>query len=159
VGEESESSTLLKLVSVPGLVALIVLSVALTVLARLFGTENVLREVLTELVASIGSTILVLATFGLLFRTGLERLLRAAPGGEALAQSAELLKDIVQDLNGQDLQTRESGYDAKLDVIEKDLRFLADSELPALRNEVAELRKLLADPEHERDNEGGVRGP
>ena len=154
MGEESESSTLLKLVSVPGLVALIVLSVALTVLARLFGTENVLREVLTELVASIGSTILVLATFGLLFRTGLERLLRGAPGGETLAQSAELIKDIVQDL-----QTRESGYDAKLDVIEKDLRFLADSELPALRNEVAELRKLLADPEHERDNEGGVRGP
>ena len=75
MGEEFESSTLLKLVSVPGLVALIVLSVALTWLSRPFGTENVLREVLTELVASIGSTILVLATFGLLFRTGLERLL------------------------------------------------------------------------------------
>jgi hypothetical protein len=152
VGVESESSTLLKLVSVPGLVALVVLGVALTLLARLFGPEYVLREVLTEVVASIGSTILVLAIFGLLFRTGLERLLRGAPGGEALAQSAELLKDIVQDLDGQDLQTRVSGYDAKLDAIDRDLRFLADSELPALRNEVAELRKLLAGQEHESGN-------
>jgi hypothetical protein len=152
VGEEPESSTVLKIVSVPGLIALVVLGIAITVLARLFGPQNVIREVLTEVVSSFGSTILVLAIFGLLFRTGLERLLRRAPGGEALAQSAELLKDILQDLDGRDLRTQASGYEAKLDSIGEDVRLLADSELPALRNEVAELRKLLARPEAERDN-------
>jgi hypothetical protein len=152
VGEEPESSTLLRLVSVPGLVALVILGVALMVLARLFGAENILRELLTEVVASIGSTILVLAIFGLLFRTGLERLLRGAPGGETLAQSAELLREFVQDLDGQDLRTRRSGYEAKLESIEENLRALAEGELPALRDEVAELRKLLTDPEHERGN-------
>jgi hypothetical protein len=103
-------------------------------------------------VASFGSTILVLAIFGLLFRTGLERLLRGAPGGEAFMESAERLKDIVQDLGEQDLKTRGSGYEAKLDRIEEDISSMADDELPALRNEIAELRKLLASPKHERDD-------
>jgi hypothetical protein len=118
VGEEPESSVLPKLVSVPVLVVVAVLGFAVIVLARLFGPQNVLREVVTEVVASFGSTILVLAIFGLLFRTGLERLLRGAPGGEAFMESAERLKDIVQDLGEQDLKTRGSGYEAKLDRIE-----------------------------------------
>jgi hypothetical protein len=135
VGEEPESSVLPKLVSVPVLVVVAVLGFAVIVLARLFGPQNVLREVVTEVVASFGSTILVLAIFGLLFRTGLERLLRGAPGGEAFM----------------DLKTRGSGYEAKLDRIEEDISSMADDELPALRNEIAELRKLLASPKHERD--------
>jgi hypothetical protein len=65
-----------ELVSVPGLVAVGALGIASTLLARLFGPANVLRDVLTELIASFGSTILVLAVFGLLFRSGLERLAR-----------------------------------------------------------------------------------
>lgn len=152
MGEEPESSALPKLVSVPVLVAVAILGFAVIFFARLFGPQNVLREVVTEVVASFGSTILVLAIFGLLFRTGLERLLRGAPGGEAFMESAERLKDIVQDLGEQDLKTRGSGYEAKLDRIEEDIRSMADDELPALRNEIAELRKLLASPEHEREN-------
>lgn len=150
--DEPESSTLLRLVSVPGLVALVILGIALMVLAWLFGPENLLRELLTEVVASIGSTILVLAIVGLLFRTGLERVLRGAPGGETLAQSVELLRKFVQDPDGLDLQTRGSGHEAKLESIEENVRALAEGELPALRDEVAELRKLLTDPEHERGN-------
>ena len=63
MGEEPESSALPKVVSVPGLVAVAVLGLAVTALARLFGPENVLREVVTEVVASFGSTILVLAVW------------------------------------------------------------------------------------------------
>ncbi len=152
MGDEPESSVLPKLVSVPGLVAVAVLGIAITLLARLFGPGNVLREVVTELIASFGSTILVLAVFGLLFRSGFERLLRGAPGGEAFVESAERLKDILQDLGAQDLNTQEPGFEAKLDRIGEDVRSLADCELPALRKEVAELRGLLADLRHHRGN-------
>jgi hypothetical protein len=150
VGDEPESSVLPKLVSVPGLVAVAVLGIAVTLLARLFGPENVRREVVTELIASFGSTILVLAVFGLLFRSGLERLLRGAPGGEAFVESAERLRDILQDLGEQDLKTQEPGFEAKLDRVGEDVRSLADCQLPALRKEVAELRGLLADLQRER---------
>jgi hypothetical protein len=150
VGEEPESSALPKVVSVPGLVAVAVLGLAVTALARLFGPENVLREVVTEVVASFGSTILVVAVFGLLFRSGLERLLGGTPGGEAIAESVQRLNDILQDPGEQHLKTRGSEYEAKLDRIGEELDDLAHNELPALRREVAELRKLLAGPEHER---------
>ena len=119
-------------------------------MARLFGPENVLKEVVTELVASLGSTVLVLAVFGLFFRTGLERLLRGAPGGEALSQSAEHLKDLAQGPGAQYPVESEPRFEAKLGSIGRDLRFLVDEELPALRREMAELRELLADGEHER---------
>jgi len=150
VREEPESSVLPKLISIPGLVAVAVLGIAVTLVARLFGPGNVLREVVTELIASFGSTILVLAVFALLFRSGLERLLRGAPGGEAFVESAERLRDILQDLGEHDLKAQEPGFEAKLDRIGEDVRSLADRELPALRKEVAELRGLLADPQHER---------
>lgn len=149
VGEEPESSVPQKLVSVPALVAVAILGIAVTVLARLFGPGNVLREVVTELIASLGSTILVLAIFGLLFRSGLERLLRGAPGGEAFAESVERLKDILQDLGEHDLKARGPGSEARLERVRGDLRSLADNELPALRREVAELRKVLADLRHD----------
>ncbi len=134
-----------KLISVPGLVAVAILGVAVVAVARLFGPGKVLQEVVTELLASFGSTILVLAVFGLLFRTGLERLLRGAPGGEALAQSVERLEDLLRSPVAQ-----EPGSEAKLDRIGRDVRSLTDSEVPALRKEVAELRRLLADLQHER---------
>ena len=148
--EEPESSVLPKLVSVPGLVAVALMGIAVTLVARLFGPGNVLREVVTELIASFGSTILVVALFGLLFRSGLERLLRGAPGGEAFVESAERLRDLLQDLGEQDRKAQESGFEAKLDRIGEDVRTLADCELPALRKEVAELRGLLADLQRER---------
>ncbi|MDQ3791575.1 MAG: hypothetical protein M3341_02835, partial [Actinomycetota bacterium] len=62
--EEPESSVLARLVSVPGLVAVAVMGAAVILLARLFGPGNVLREVLTELIASFGSAIVVVAIFG-----------------------------------------------------------------------------------------------
>lgn len=145
MGEEPERSALTKLVSVPGLVAMAVLGVAVAAMARLFGPGNVLKEVATELVASFGSTILVLAVFGLLFRTGLERLLRGAPGGEALTQSVERLEGLLQGAGAQDLKAQEPGLEAKLDRIGRDVRSLADKEVPALREEVAELRGMLVD--------------
>ena len=141
-----------KLVSVPGLVATAILGVAVASMARLFGPGNVLKEVATELVASFGSTILVLAVFGLLFRTGLERLLRGAPGGGAFAESAERLQEILRDLGDRDLGSRGYGHDAELERLSEDVRSLVDDELPALRNEMAELRKLLTRSEHERGN-------
>ena len=152
MGEETESPVLPRLVSVPGLVAVGALGIASTLLARLFGPGNVLREVVTELIASFGSTILVLAIFGLLFRSGLERLLQEAPGGEAFVESAERLRDTLQNLDQQDRKSQGPGFEAKLDRIGEDLRSLADSELPALRKEVAELRGLLAELQHERND-------
>lgn len=102
VGEEPESPALPKLFSGPGLVA--VLGIAALVLARLFDPGNVLRPVVTELVAGFGAAMLVLAAFVLLFRSGLARLLlRGAPGGETLAESAEHLREHLQNLDPQKL--------------------------------------------------------
>ena len=151
MGEEPERSALTKLISVPGLVTLAILGVAVAAVARLFGPGNVLKEVATELVASFGSTILVLAVFGLLFRTGLERLLRGAPGGETLAQSVERLESLLQGTSVQDLKAQEPGIEAKLDRIGKDVRRLADREVPALRKETAELRRMLVNLQQERN--------
>ena len=80
--ENNGSQGLPRLFSVPGLLGVAIFGVFVIVVSRLFGPENILREVVTELLASLGSTILLLAVFGLLFRTGLRRLLRGAPGGE-----------------------------------------------------------------------------
>ena len=140
-----------RLVSVPGLVATAVLGVAVAAMARLFGPGNVLKEVATELVASFGSTLLVLAVFGLLFRTGLERLLRGAPGGEALTQSLERLEGLLQGAGAQDLKAQEPGLEARLDRIGRDVRSLADREVPVLREEVAELRGMLVDLQQDRN--------
>lgn len=128
-----------------------VLGVAVAAVARLFGPGNVLKEVATELVASFGSTLLVLAVFGLLFRTGLERLLRGAPGGEALTQSVERLEGLLQGAGAQDLKAQEPGLEAKLDRIGRDVRSLADEEVPALRKELAELRGMLVDLQRDRN--------
>jgi hypothetical protein len=151
VGEEPERSALTKLISVPGLVATAVLGLAVAAMARLFGPGNVLKEVATELVASFGSTLLVLAVFGLLFRTGLERLLRGAPGGEALTQSVERLESLLQGAGAQDLKAQEPGLEARLDRIGRDVRSLVDREVPALREEVAELRGMLVDLQQDRN--------
>jgi hypothetical protein len=152
VREEPERSALTKLISVPGLVAVAILGVAVAAVARLFGSGNVLKEVATEMVASFGSTILVLAVFGLLFRTGLERLLRGAPGGETLAQSVERLESLLQGANAQDLKAQEPRLEAKMDRIGRDVRSLSDGEIPALRKEVAELRRMLVDLQQERND-------
>jgi hypothetical protein len=143
--QDPRSSTLPRLLSVPGLVAVAFLGISVIVMSRLFGPENVLREVVTELLASFGSTILLLAIFGLLFRSGLERVLRVAPGGEAFVESADHLRELL------DQQGRETSRDGeKLDRIAEDVRSLVE-EIPRLENEIQELRKMTADPEYGRD--------
>lgn len=151
MGEEPDRSTFRRLVSVPGLAAVAILGAAVVVAARLLGPGNVLREVVTELVASFGSTLLVLAVFGLLFRTGLERLLRGAPGGQAFARSVERLEVLLRGAEAQNADAQETGLEARLDRIEDDVRPLA-GEVSALRREISDLRKLLADLRDDRSN-------
>jgi hypothetical protein len=142
--EDRHTPTLPKLISVPGLVAMAVLGVSAIALSRLFSPENILREVLTEVVASLGSTILVVAVFGLFFRSGLEHLLRGAPGGESLAESANRLGEVLQGLDQQDQRTVSPGDEAKLDRIEEGVRSLAEDGIRPLRKEIEELRNLIA---------------
>jgi hypothetical protein len=144
--EDPGSPTLPRLLSVPGLVAVAFFGISVIGASRLFGPENILREVVTELLASFGSTILLLAIFGLLFRSGLERVLRGAPGGEAFAESAHRLRELLQDLDQQGRETSQDGE--KLDRIEEDIRTLAEDEIPRLRYEIQELRKIMADPKY-----------
>jgi hypothetical protein len=146
--EDPGSPKLPRLLSVPGLVAVALLGISVIVVSRLFGPENVLREVVTEVLASFGSTVLLLAIFGLLFRSGLQRLLRGAPGGEAFAESAERLREL---LDQQGRETETSQVVETLDRIEERIRSLAADEIPGLRNEIRELRNMIADPDHGRD--------
>ena len=143
--EDRDTPALPKLVSVPGLAAMAFLGISVIALSRLFSPENILREVLTEVVASLGSTILVLAIFGLFFRSGLERLLRGAPGGETLAESANRLSEVLQDIDQQDQKMVGPGYEAKLDRIEEGVRSLAEDGIRPLKKEIEELRKSIAD--------------
>ena len=144
--EDRHTPTLPKLISVPGLAAMAVLGVSVIALSRLFSAENILREVLTEVVASLGSTILVVAIFGLFFRSGLERLLRGAPGGESLAESANRLREVLRDMDQRDQQRMVSpGDEEKLDRIEEGVRSLAEDGIRPLKKEMEELRELIVD--------------
>ena len=133
-----------KLLSVPGLVSVAVFGVLVVVVSRLFGPENILREVVTELLASFGSTILVLAIFGLLFRSGVQRLLRGAPGGETFARSAERLGELLQEWDQRE-ESEDSQDTEKLDRIEEGIKTLSTDEIPRLKTEIRELRNMLAD--------------
>jgi hypothetical protein len=142
--ENSGSQSLPKLLSVPGLISVAVFGVLVVVVSRLFGPENILREVVTELLASFGSTILVLAIFGLLFRSGLQRLLHGAPGGETFARSAERLGDLLQAWDQRE-EEEDSQVSEKLNRIEEGIKTMSSDELPRLTVEIRELRKMLED--------------
>jgi hypothetical protein len=75
------------LLSAPGIVALAVFGIMFLAASRVFGADAILRPVILEVVAGLGNTALILALFSLFFRTGLERLLRRAPGGDVFTQS------------------------------------------------------------------------
>jgi hypothetical protein len=150
--ENSGSSTLPRLLSVPGLVSVAVFGILVVVVSRLFGPENILREVATELLASFGSTILVLAIFGLLFRSGLQRLLRGAPGGETFARSAERLGELLQEWDQRE-ESEDSQDTEKLDRIEEGIKALSTDEIPRLKTEIRELRNMLADRGYGREDE------
>ena len=143
--EDTESPTLPRFLSVPGLLAVAIFGISVIVAARLFGPENILREVVTELLASLGSTILLVAIFGFFFRSGLRRLLRWAPGGETLGESVERLSGLLRDFDRREREAEDSQDGEKLDRIEEGVRTLATDEIPRLENEIRELRRMLAD--------------
>jgi hypothetical protein len=150
--EDPDSPKLPRLLSVPGLMAVAVFGALVIVVSRLFGPENILREIVTELLASFGSTILLLAIFGFFFRTGVQRLLRWAPGGETFEESAERLRELLQDFDVPGRESEGSQDGEKLDRIEEAVRTLSEEKIPRLENELQELRKMLADTPHgERD--------
>ena len=151
--ENSGSSTIPRLLSVPGLVSVAVFGVLVVVVSRLFGPENILKEVVIELLASFGSTILVLAIFGLLFRSGLQRLLRGAPGGETFARSAERLSELLQEWDQREEEFEDPQDTGKLDRIEEGIRTLSTDEIPRLKTEISELRNMLADSGYGRGDE------
>jgi hypothetical protein len=146
--EDPGSPVLPRLLSIPGLLGVAAFGVLIVVVSRLFGPENILREVVTELLASLGSTILLLAVFGLFFRTGLRRLLRGAPGGESLTQSAERLNELLQGFDQRASEAEDSQNGEKLDRIEEGVRAISADELPRLKSEIRELRTLLAEARH-----------
>ena len=150
--DNSGSSTLPRLLSVPGLVSIAVFGALVVVVSRVFGPENILREIVVELLASFGSTILVIAIFGLLFRSGLQRLLRGAPGGESFASSAERLGEFLQEWDQR--EESEAPQDTeKLDRIEESIKTLSTDEIPRLKTEIRELRDMLADRGYGRGDE------
>jgi hypothetical protein len=144
--EDPDSPKLPKLLSVPGLTAVAIFGISIIVVSRLFGPENILREIVTELLASFGSTILLLAIFGFFFRTGVQRLLRWAPGGETFEEFAERLSELLQDFDVRRREPEGSQDGEKLDRIEVGIRTLSAEEIPRLENEIRDLRKMLADP-------------
>ncbi len=148
--ENSGSTTLPRLLSVPGLLGIAVFGVLVVVVSRVFGPQNILREVVTELLASFGSTILLLAVFGLLFRSGLRRLLSGTPGGESLAQSVEHLGELLQAYDQRGRESEESQDGEQLDRIEEGVRLITAYEIPRLQSEIRELRNMLAHPEYGR---------
>lgn len=150
-----------RLISLPGVTALAVLGLAIVGLSRLFGAGTVLQEVATEMIASFGNAVLLIAVFGLFFRGGLERLLCGAPGGDVYAGFAERVREVLQDLGQQDLgrqhpdqrdeEPEATRNEAKLDRIEEAVRSLTGEDVPELRNEIRELRELLLNAGHGRE--------
>jgi hypothetical protein len=142
--EGMQTPTLSRLLSAPGIAALAVLGIIVLAVSRLFGADTILKEVVTEVVAGFGNAILILALFTLFFRTGFEHLLRRAPGGDAIAESAERLREMLQDVNegGQDKQ--EPPYEEKLTRIDEGIRSLIDEDIPALKTEIEALRRLVS---------------
>ncbi|MGI8911360.1 MAG: hypothetical protein ACR2JR_12535 [Rubrobacteraceae bacterium] len=149
-GEDFQSPNLTRLVSVPGIVALAVLGTGIAGVARLFGTDVVVREVVIEMIASFGSALLVLAVFGLFFRSGIERLIQRAPGGDLYAESTEHLREMLEGLDrGQGSQ--DSQLEARLGRIEESLSSLSGEHIPGLRSEIRDLRSLIQDSRQRQD--------
>jgi hypothetical protein len=144
--EDPDSPKLPRFLSIPGLMAVAIFGISVIVVSRLFGPENILREIVTELLASFGSTILLFAVFGFFFRSGLRRLLRWAPGGETFEESVERLRELLQDFDVRGRESEGSVDGEKLDRIEAGVRTLSAEKIPRLENEIQELRKMLADP-------------
>jgi hypothetical protein len=143
--EDTDAPTLLRLLSVPGILALALLGLVVLAASQLLGADTIAREVLTEVIASFGNAILILAVFGLFFRSGLERLLRRAPGGDTVVESAERLSEILETFDERGSEVRSPPCGAKLDRIDTGVRSLTEEDIPAVRSEIEALRQLVLD--------------
>jgi hypothetical protein len=149
--EGTRTSALSKVLSAPGIAALAVFGIIFLAVSRVFGADTILREVITEVVAGLGNAVLILALFSLFVRTGLERLLRRAPGGDAFTESMEHLRDMLHNTNQRDQDTQGLPYEEKLTRIDEGVRSLIDRDIPALRMEMEALRRLVSN-ESEREH-------
>ena len=132
--------------------AVAIFGISVIVVSRLFGPENILREIVTELLASFGNDSVV-RHLGFFFRTGIQRLLRWVPGGETLEESAERLRELLQDFDVRGREPEGSPDGEKLDRIEEGIRTLSAEKIPRLENEIQELRKMLADSAYGRGDQ------
>jgi hypothetical protein len=148
----TEAPILIRLLSVPGILALALLGIAVLAASRLLGADTIVREVITEVIAGFGNAILILAVFGLIFRSGLERLLRRAPGGDTIVESAEHLREILDSFDQRGREIESSPCGAKLDRIDAGVRSLADEGIPTLRSEIEALQQLVLDAKQGRSN-------
>jgi hypothetical protein len=142
--EGTPTSAFSKLLSAPGIAALAVFGIIFLAVSRVFGADTILREVITEVVAGLGNAVLIVALFSLFFRTGLERLLRRAPGGDAFTESMEHLRDMLHNTDQRDQDTQGLPYEEKLIRIDEGIRSLIDEDIPALRMEIEALRRLVS---------------
>jgi hypothetical protein len=138
--EGMQTPTLSRLLSAPGIAALAVFGIIVLAASRLFGADTILKEVVTEVVAGFGNAILILALFSLFFRTGFEHLLRRVPAGDAVAESAVHLREMLQ--GAQDAQG--SPHEEELTRIDEGVRSLIDEDIPALKSEIEALRRLVS---------------
>jgi predicted SpoU family rRNA methylase len=150
--EDTEAATLIRLLSVPGILALALLGIVVLATSRLLGADTIVREMITEVIAGFGNAILILAVFGLFFRSGLERLIRRAPGGDTIAESAEHLRELLGDFDQRGLDVDVSQYGAKLDRIDANVRSLVNEGVPALGSEIENLQQLILDAKQGRSN-------
>src|SRR5919199_2612620 len=142
--EGTQTPTLPKLLSAPGIVALAVFGIIFLAASRVFGADTILKQVVMEIVAGLGNAVLILALFSLFFRTGLERLLRRAPGGDAFTESMEHLRDMLHDMGQYDHDTQGLPYEEKLTRIDEGVRSLLEEDIPAVRMELEALRRLMS---------------
>jgi hypothetical protein len=142
--EGTRTPALSKVLSAPGIAALAVFGIIFLAVSRVFGADTILREVITEVVAGLGNAVLILALFSLFVRTGLERLLRSAPGGDAFTESMEHLRDMLHNTNQRDQDAQGLPYEEKLTRIDEGVRSLIDEDIPALRMEIEALRRLVS---------------
>ncbi len=149
-GDDLRLSNLSRMVSVPGIVALAVLGAVIAGVARLFGTDLVVREVMIEMIASFGSSILVLAVFGLFLRSGIERMIQRTPGGDLYAQSTERLREMLEGMDSAQ-GSQSSQLEERLARIEESLGSLSGEQIPGLRSDIRNLRSLIQDSQQRQD--------
>src|ERR671917_1167601 len=142
--EGMQTPTLSRPLSAPGIAALVVLGVMVLAVSRLFGADTILKEVVTEVVAGFGNAILILALFSLFFRTGIEHLLRRAPGGDAFAETVEHLREMLHSIDQSAQDTQGQPYEEKLTRIDEGVRSLLDEDIPALKTEIEALRRQVS---------------